>query len=102
MDRNALQNITGDPKAFLAFLKSKYLMFHKSNVFFRDLHYGVMAYLESRGLACRYGETEEIAWKVIETLEQAGFLIRVDDRTWCLQYEEFRLIPQAKPAPSPA
>ena len=37
---------TEQQKEFLEFLKTRYNLFHASNVFFRDLHYGVMTFLE--------------------------------------------------------
>lgn len=84
-------------KEFLTFLKSKYHLYHLSNVFFRDIHYGVMAYLEYKGMKQRYSVAEEIARKVIESLEAKGILRRISKTAWMLNYPEFKK-PPVKPA----
>jgi hypothetical protein len=84
-------------KEFLAFLKSKYQLYHLSNVFFRDIHYGVMAYLEYKGMKQRYTAAEEITSKVIESLEKKDILRRISRTAWMLNYPEFK-----KPAVKPA
>ncbi|HEY4612961.1 MAG TPA: hypothetical protein VII11_08275 [Bacteroidota bacterium] len=82
---------------FLKFLKVKYHLYHLSNVFFRDLHYGVMAYLELNKIKFKYLEAEELTRKVIESLEDANILKKVDKLTWVLHYPEFKK-PLVKPA----
>jgi hypothetical protein len=82
---------------FLKFLKAKYHLYHLSNVFFRDLHYGVMAFLELNKIKLKYLEAEELTRKVIESLEEADILKKVDKLTWVLHYPEFKK-PVVKPA----
>jgi len=82
---------------FLKFLKVKYHLYHLSNVFFRDLHYGVMAYLELNKIKFKYLEAEELTRKVTESLEDANILKKVDKLTWVLHYPEFKK-PLVKPA----
>ncbi len=82
---------------FLKFLKAKYHLYHLSNVFFRDLHYGVMAFLELNKIKFKYLEAEELTRKVIESLEEANILKKIDKLTWVLNYPEFK-----KPAVKPA
>ncbi len=100
MTERALLTIINDRTAFLAFLKKKFLLFHRSNVFFRDLHYGIQEYLGLHGMPLRYDKAERAATTVVAALEQAGLLVRVDDRTWWLNYEPYRLAPAGKPASS--
>lgn len=85
---------------FLKFLKAKYHLYHRSNVFFRDIHYGVMAYLELNKIKFKYLEAEELTRKVIEALEEGNILTRIDKLTWVLNYPEFKK-PVVKP-PAPA
>jgi hypothetical protein len=80
----------------LVFLKSKFKLYHLSNVFFRDLHYGIWEYLEHNGFVFNYGESEEIARIGIAMLEKAGILKKLDDRTWLLQYPQFKQRPVQK------
>jgi hypothetical protein len=77
-------------KEFLSFLKSRFNVFHESNVFFRDLHYGVMAFLQMNGLPNRYSASEELTKQVIAAFEHARILIRIDDRSWMLNYLPFK------------
>lgn len=97
--------ITENSKEFLKFLKSRYLLIHQSNVFFRDIHYGVMAYLELNRRRYRYIEAEELAHDVIASLVKSDILKSVDNKTWLLNYPEFKLVSKqpavaAKPAAS--
>jgi hypothetical protein len=77
---------------FLMFLKSKFKLYHLSNVFFRDLHYGVWEFLEHHGVTLNYGQSEDIACEVVIILEKKYILKRIDDRTWLLNYPQFKLM----------
>ena len=99
----SLSLITSNDRDFLQFLKARYQLFHASNVFFRDLHYGVMIFLEGKGKHDGYTSTEALTRDVIAHFVQTGILLPIDERTWMLNYEEFRPItrkvaPPAKPA----
>jgi len=92
-------------KEFLSFLKTRLNLFHESNVFFRDLHYGVMAYLRMNGYTARYSFSEELTRRVVEAYEELKILVRMDERTWMMNYPAFRKAPMktispAKPAAS--
>ena len=84
-------------KDFLNYLKSRYHLYHLSNVFFRDIHYGVMAFLELKGMKQRYSSAEEVTKKVIESLEGKRILQKMSHMAWMLDYPEFK-----KPAVKPA
>jgi hypothetical protein len=85
---------------FLGFLKTRYSLFHLSNLFFRDLHYGVMAFLEMNKLPHAYSKSEDLARQVIEGYEKTGLLIRIDDRSWMLNYLPFKKAPTKPTAPA--
>jgi hypothetical protein len=88
---NDLTNIFVEKqKEFLGFLKSRFNVFHESNVFFRDLHYGVMAFLQMNGLPNQYSASEELTKQVVAAYEQERILIRIDDRSWMLNYLPFK------------
>lgn len=92
-----LKLLVDNQKDFLKFLKAKYHLYHLSNVFFRDIHYGVMAYLELNHMKHKYAPTEELSRKVVESLEQANILKNVGHLAWVLTYPEFKK-PSVKPA----
>ncbi len=81
----------------LFFLKERYPLFHLSNVFFRDMHYGIREYLEKRGVKMGYSAAEDVTREFIRELEGQKILAPIDRQTWTLHYPEFRL-PPAKPA----
>lgn len=92
----------------LAFLKSRFPLYHQSNVFFRDIQYGIQLFLERKGIKATYPESERIAHEFASTLEREGVLIAIDRQSWALNYPEFRTppskrVPAARPAaPAPA
>lgn len=84
-------------KDFLKYLKSRYKLYHQSNVFFRDLHYGVMAFLEINDIPFKNLEAEELTRNVVDSYEHSNVLKRINDRTWMLNYPDFAL-PRTKKA----
>jgi hypothetical protein len=95
------QSIISRDREFLQFLRSRFHLYHASNVFFRDLHYGVMSYLEQQKLAQNYVTAEEITREVIAHFEKSGILKPLNERTWVLMLEEFRAVSTKPSAPAP-
>jgi len=89
--------LTDNTDEVLRFLKSKYHFIHLSNVFFRDLQYGVMAYFESKGTKLGYGDAEELTTQYVAMLERANVLKPITHGSWMLNHPEFRK-PPVKPA----
>ena len=76
---------------FMKYLKSKFTLIHLSNIFFRDLHYGVMSYLESQGFKMKYSDAERVAREVGKAFEEEGIFKFIDHQSWLLNYPEFVL-----------
>ena len=76
---------------FLKYLKSKFPLIHLSNVFFRDVHYGVMAYLVDHGMKMKYQDAEKVAREVVAALERKQILKNIDHQSWLVNYPEFAL-----------
>jgi hypothetical protein len=85
----------------LTFLKSRFPLFHQSNIFFRDIQYGIQLFLERKGIKAGYPQSELIAHEFVSTLEREGVLVAIDRQSWALNYPEFRT-PSSKPAARPA
>jgi hypothetical protein len=81
---------------FLTFMKSKFQLYHLSNVFFRDLQYGVIEFLQRRGFSVKYGDSEAAANEVISALEEKNILKKLDGQTWLLNYPSFKIIPMKR------
>jgi hypothetical protein len=85
------ESILANHTEFLKYLKAKFTLIHLSNVFFRDFHYGVMAYLTDHGMKLKYHDAEQVAREVGEGLEKRGILRKIDHQSWTLNYPEFAL-----------
>ena len=92
--------LSNDTTDFLRFLKTRFHLYHCSNVFFRDFQYGIMAYAEEKGTHASYAKAEELAKEVIARLAAAGTLKAVKPGSWMLNYDPFRK-PPVKPEAAP-
>ncbi|MFN0157915.1 MAG: hypothetical protein ACKVRP_07570 [Bacteroidota bacterium] len=91
-----LEYVLNNESEVLKFLKDHYPMYHLSNVFFRDIQYGVQTMLERRDMKVSYTDAETIARAFVQQLEKKKTLSPIDRQSWLLHYEEFRK-PAAKP-----
>jgi hypothetical protein len=91
-----LKLLADNTRDLFLYLKSKYHLLHLSNVFFRDLQYGLMSYFESKGVKLGYGEAEEITKRFVELLEGSDILKPIKNGSWMLNYPDFKK-PSAKP-----
>jgi hypothetical protein len=82
----------------LAFLKTRFPLYDKSNVFFRDIQYGIQVFLGRKGIKAGYPESEKIAREFASLMEREGVFVAIDRQSWALHYPEFRT-PPSKPAP---
>lgn len=78
-----------EEKQFLAFLKARYPLFHKSNFFYRDFQYGIRKYLEMKGIEVSYAESDQLARELGAYLEQKTIFIPVNDMGWTVNYPEY-------------
>lgn len=103
----AIDYVLNNETTVLEFLKQHYPMYHLSNVFFRDIQYGIRTLLEKRGERIGYTEAENIARAFVEKLEREQILRPIDRQSWVLNYPAFKKPPvvqatPAKPAPGAA
>jgi hypothetical protein len=101
MEPNEMNGVLANIEEVLTFLKSRYPMFHLSNVFFRDLQYGIQSLLEQQDRRVGYREAEKLTRRFIDQAITKKILVPIDKQTWVLHYPEFRK-PQVKPAAKPA
>jgi hypothetical protein len=81
---------------FLIFLKSRFTIIHNSNFFFRDFHYGIMAFLKEHNMKNTYQLSEIIARETSLAFETNGILKRIDHQSWVVNYPDFALPRQDK------
>jgi len=70
-------------------LKAKFPLYHLSNFFFRDLHYGIIGFFEQRNLEIGYGDAELVAREVAQHFEKQNIFKKVNQQGWVLLYPEF-------------
>ncbi len=84
-----LEQLKSEQQIFLSYLKAKFPVFHNSNFFFRDLHYGVKGYFEKKGKGMCYTDSQELATKYAEYLEEQGIFVKTSANTWKVDMPEF-------------
>ncbi len=100
---SAEEYIVHHQEEVLHYLKSKFPVYHLSNFFFRDLHFGIRMMLEDQGTKLGYTESEGVARRCAEELEKSGVFTRIDQQSWVVRYPEFRTPPsKAAVQPKPA
>ncbi len=92
-----LEYVLNNEKEVLAFLKSQYPLYHLSNVFFRDVQYGIQKMFERQGKKVGYPDAEKIAREFVGKLEKEKILTPIDRQSWVLNYPEYKTV-AAKPA----
>ena len=85
-----LNEIVDTNENFLRFLRTRTHLYHQSCVFFRDFHYGIMAYGEMNRKRISYGDSEALAHALVSALERSGVLRPVKPGSWMLDYPEFK------------
>lgn len=84
----------------LRYLKGRTHAYHLSNLFFRDFHYAILAFAESKGRKISYGDAEDLAGLFITSLERSGILKPVKPGSWMLNYPEFKKVSEKPAAPA--
>jgi hypothetical protein len=95
------EELIGTDTEFLAYLRSKFPMYHLCTFFFRDVQFGVADLLRSKGVFVRGDQAEKVARGYVERFEKARLFIPIDRQTWAVNVPDFRT-PQVKPAVKPA
>jgi hypothetical protein len=86
---NNLELLKREDDSFLGFLKAKYPMFHNSNFFYRDLQYGVLSFMQKKGIEVTYTEAGRLADAISEEFENTGIFVRMNKIGWKINYPEF-------------
>jgi hypothetical protein len=95
--KNIIVSLKKDYQGFLAFLKSRFPLFHNSNFFFRDFQFGLRRYLELKEISVNYSEAEKISKELIYFLEGEKILFPINSNTWKINYPEFTTVTPGDP-----
>ncbi len=83
---------------FLGYFRSKFPVFHNSNIFYRDLRYAVKYFLKSGGFKVSDMELEGVLNALVKVMVSDGILRIVSQGVWSLNYPEFRTAKPGKPS----
>lgn len=94
---NAVESVLNNEQDVLSYLKGRFPVFHLSNIFFRDIQYGIQSYLKAQHQRVSYTAAEAIARQFVAQLEKKKTLRPVDRQTWMVDHVAFKK-PMEKPA----
>lgn len=84
-----LKVLVDNKESYFEFLKAKYPVFHNSNVFFRDVQYGIQKYFGKKEIKVTYQDAENLAIEYIKHLEKENIFVKVSSIGWKLNYPDF-------------
>jgi hypothetical protein len=82
-----LNHLISNKEVVFEFLREKYPIFFNSNIFLRDIQYGILTYFERKDIMISYPEAEELALKFTAVMEADGDLRRLDTKTWMVNFK---------------
>jgi hypothetical protein len=87
---NPRETALANSREVLQYLRESVPVFHLSNIFFRDIQYGIQAYLKVHNLTVSYTVAEMLARDFIARLEHEKVLVPINRQTWMVNFEEFK------------
>lgn len=82
-----LNHLVSSQEVVFEFLREKYPIFFNSNIFLRDIQYGIRTYFERKDIAVSYPVAEELALKFTSSMESQEILKRLDTNTWLVKFK---------------
>jgi hypothetical protein len=97
--KNHLGYAVNNQTEVMHYLKSNYPLYHNSNLFLRDVQFGLIMFFRNKHYTLRNRDAEKVARGFLEHLGKQKIVHQLDHQTWLLNYPEFRiqLVPE-KPA----
>ena len=75
----------------LNFLKSRYPLYNASNLFLRDVQFGLIEYFREKGMRLTNRDAEKVARGYLDHLKKNRIVSQIDQQTWALHYPDFAL-----------
>jgi len=83
---NKLAELENNKMMFFNYMKVKYPLYSKSNMFLRDIQYAIISYFKNKDVKVKYAEAEKIALQFIDGLEKQNELTRLNNYTWKVNF----------------
>ena len=91
MSQHDTERYFGNPGVLLGFMRrTRKPVFHKSNIFFRDIQYAIRDYFDTvEGSPVTVPQAERMAEDVVELYTEVGILRKVNNQAYLLDSPEF-------------
>jgi len=76
------EKLKSEEKIFFNYMHENYPLIKKSNIFLRDIEYAVKHFFELKEIKLQFEDVEYISNKFIKSLESAGKITKLDNKTW--------------------
>lgn len=83
---NRFNQLMAEKEIFLKYMKEKYKIFNNSNIFLRDIQYGIKSFFEKKDIKMTYPEAENLMKELTESMEAAGELTKLSSNTWKVNF----------------
>jgi hypothetical protein len=83
---NYLQDLTASKTIFFNYMKEKYEVIYKSNIFLRDLLYAIKSFYEKKGITISYISAEKLALEFADQLVKSEELQPIKKNTWKVNF----------------
>lgn len=89
MKSNQLQILKNEEAIFLRYFKSRFPLFHNSNLFLRDFQFAINGFFKLKGEQLSYTKAEALTKIFASHLEQREILVPLTAMSWRLNFPEF-------------
>merc|ERR1711879_600973 len=83
---NYTEELKKNEEIFLAFLREKYHMYFNSNIFLRDVQYGIKSYFRKDNIELPYSVYEKTAVEFLAYLTANGKLVQIGKNVWKVNF----------------
>ena len=83
---NHLNELVNHKEIFFRFIAERVPVFTGSNVFLRDIQYGIKFFFEKKNIKLKYAETEKLAFEFASELSVKNDLMKYNNNTWKVNF----------------
>lgn len=81
-----LEDLKANKVSLFYYMKEKFPVFTNSNIFLRDIEYGIKGYYEKKDIKMSFRNMSLVAAEFVEFLESSGDLTPICRNTWRLDF----------------
>lgn len=82
MKRDNLQELLNNKEIFFRYIAERFPVFTGSNIFLRDIQYGIKFFFEKKKIKLKYAQAEVLALEFISKLVESNDLSQFNKQTW--------------------